>query len=104
MEDKDHDLLIEIKTIVNGLVEDVKDLKTNMVGRVENLEINKASCDDIKNINSDIKDLQKWRYVIVGIGLLGTIVISLTTYIYLTEQNKQDVRIENVIKMVSEVK
>lgn len=99
MTTNDHDLLIEIKTIVNGLVIDVRDLKTNMVGRIEQLELNKASCDSLEKLKSDVVGIQKWRYVIVGIGILGTVVTGLISYIYLTEQSKQDTKIDNVIEM-----
>ena len=54
----DHDLLIQISTQMQDLRVDVKDIRTNTVGRIENLEINKADKIEIDKVCIDITNLK----------------------------------------------
>jgi hypothetical protein len=51
----DHDLIIKIHTVVQRLVDDVKDIKDNTVGRIEALEKDKV---DVKDLESEIKKVE----------------------------------------------
>ena len=75
---KDHDLLIEIKTIVKGLVEDVKDIKTNTVGRVEKLEIESVKRSELEAVKKDIVSLRIWRN---GLIASNAIVLAVASYL-----------------------
>ena len=68
MLDKDHDLLIEIATQMKDLRADVKDIKTNTVGRIEKLEIEKANECDLDKLKERTNSLENWRWYIIGIS------------------------------------
>lgn len=70
----DHDLLIKIATQVERLILDVADIKTNTVGRVEKLEINKAERCDIEKVTNRITSLENWRRYVIGIATVVSIV------------------------------
>ena len=63
----DHDLLIEIKTIVKGLVTDVKDIKTNTVHRVETLELTCASRTELGEVQKQVDRLRMWQNWLTGV-------------------------------------
>lgn len=70
----DHDLLIKIATQVERLISDVADLKTNTVGRVEKLELEKANECDVEKLKERIQSLENWRWYIVWIATMISIV------------------------------
>jgi len=50
---QDHDLLIRIDQKLGDLIDDVNELKTNIVGRVANLEDKKLSKDDFEKYKQE---------------------------------------------------
>ena len=64
----DHDLLIQISTQMQDLRVDVKDIRTNTVGRIENLEINKADKIEIDKVCIDITNLKIQKNWIIWAG------------------------------------
>jgi hypothetical protein len=74
MPQEDHDLLIEIATQMKDLRADVKDIKTNTVGRVEKLEIEKANSCDVEKLKDRINTLENRRWYVVWIASILSIV------------------------------
>ena len=62
----DHNTLIRIETILNRVVADVAELKTNTVGRIDNLEINSISKTDHDKVVQDIVMLKNWKNWLIG--------------------------------------
>jgi hypothetical protein len=56
MHQNDHDLLIVLHTEVKNLRSDVKELKDNIVSRVDSLEKNKLEKEDADDIYRDHED------------------------------------------------
>ncbi len=86
---KDHDLLIKISTVLDGLVNDVKDIKTNTVGRIEDLEVSRATKDELKNVSDKVENIEKKQVsndtylklaVALGALILSVLVWHLTGY------------------------
>lgn len=75
MLDKDHDLLIEIATQMKDLRADVKDIKTNTVGRIEKLEIEKANDCDLDKLKERTSSLENWRWYIIGISTAVWVIV-----------------------------
>lgn len=75
MLDKDHDLLIEIATQMKDLRADVKDIKTNTVGRIEKLEIEKANDCDLDKLKERTNSLENWRWYIIGISTAVWVIV-----------------------------
>jgi ribosomal silencing factor RsfS len=83
---QDHDLLIEIKTKVDRVINDVSNLSSNLVSKVEALAIGKADKEEFKrctdnciektnNLHERIERLENWRWYLVGIGTVVIFVI-----------------------------
>lgn len=62
----DHDLLIRIETKLERVIQDVNDIKTNTVGRVETLELRKAEKTDVKKNADRINSLENWKNWLIG--------------------------------------
>ena len=82
MQPNDHDLLIELRTEMQGLREDVRDLSSNTKARITTLEMTKVDkeiFDDHLEASSDherrIRILEKALYV--GLGFLVLLQIEL---------------------------
>lgn len=58
----DRDLLIELKTTMQSVRDDIKDLKDGTSKRLDNLE-------------QDVSSLKFWRGVLLGMWILTTVVI-----------------------------
>ena len=108
---QDRDTIIRLDTKFDILISDVKDLKNNLVSRVNSLEetrANKQDLDLIKQKASDlelrkvnhtdivalderIETLENWKSWIIGGGsilvVVGGIIIGLITYIYFSDLN-----------------
>ena len=83
---QDHDLLIEIKTKVDRVIADVANLSSNLVSKVEALEVSKADKKEFERCNEEcmvqmtklherVEKLENWRWYIVGIGTVVIVVI-----------------------------
>lgn len=67
---KDHDLLIEIKTKLDRVISDVAEVKTNSINRIESLENNKADKVEFDKIEKRVSWLEKIAYgalAIIGV-------------------------------------
>lgn len=75
---KDHDLLIEIKTKVEMLVNTVENMRNDLHSRVACLENNKAEKEELKSIWKKLNSLENYKYYMIG---LGTAILSLIVYV-----------------------
>ncbi len=93
----DRDMLVVTNATVLDIKEDIKDLKENITGRLDKLEVGKAEEAEISDIYKTripkwndfelrIKRLENWRSGIITMFSLVGVIIGLVTYIYLTEQ------------------
>lgn len=84
---KDHDILVAVSVKLDRVINDVADLKTNLVSDVESLKLNKSDKTDcekcraemgkcIKDQADGINKLNNWRYYIVGIATVITIIVT----------------------------
>ena len=118
---QDRDTIIRLDTKFDILISDVKDLKNNLVRRVNSLEetrANKQDLDLIKQKASElelrkvnhtdivalevrIESLEGYKNWIIGVGagvmILGGIVIGLVTYIYFNDLNTIKTELQNHI-------
>lgn len=76
----DHDLLIELKTLMGGVKDDIKDLRLNTTKRIDDLETGKLDIKDsypvlykagVEKVLSDhieaIKNLDSWKNYVIGV-------------------------------------
>ena len=82
----DHDLLIEIKTKLERVIQDVATISQNLIGKVEKLECDKAEKNDMEKLHGETLDrldtldkevssLQKWRSYVLGmIAVIGFVI------------------------------
>lgn len=68
---KDHDLLIEIKTKLDRVIVDVADIKTNLANRVDAIEKDYVTRAEYKDINTSLVWLR--NMAITGMAILGCI-------------------------------
>ena len=78
MINKDHDILIEIKTKVEMLVTTVENMRNDLHSRVACLENNKVDKDEMKSIWKKLNSLENYKYYMIG---LGTAILSLIVYV-----------------------
>lgn len=78
MINKDHDILIEIKTKVEMLVTTVENMRNDLHSRVACLENNKVDKEEMKSIWKKINSLENYKYYMIG---LGTAILSLIVYV-----------------------
>lgn len=71
----DHDLLIELRTEMRGVREDIGELKTNVVGRVVSLEGDRITAEELETIRSDIQALKLWRSTLIGAWAVCTVIL-----------------------------
>lgn len=67
---KDHDLLIEIKTKLDRVISDVAEVKTNSINRIEALELNKLNIAEFEKLLKRVEWLEKIAYgalAIIGV-------------------------------------
>ena len=74
---KDHDLLIEVNTKLERVIQDINDLKNNVASRVDDLEKDKLDKEDnlIKELNDNQMDHEKRlrrleRWGLIGLGVI----------------------------------
>ncbi len=77
----DHDILIEIKTEVGFIRQEVKDLKENTTGRITALEINKAPVTTTADHETRLRLLERWGWK--AIGGLAVLQIAITLFLAL---------------------
>lgn len=65
---QDHDLLISINTKLERALSDIKDLKDDLASRVNDVE------GDIAGLGTRVSALENWRWYIVGIASVATVV------------------------------
>jgi predicted transcriptional regulator len=71
---QDHDLLIELKTIVHSIKDDIRDLKEGTTERISCLERDKADRKEMEElqtkVNKDIeirvRRLESWGFIAIG--------------------------------------
>jgi hypothetical protein len=80
----DHDVLIELRTEMRGVRDDVKDIKTNTVARISSLESDRVSKDDMKTLEDDIQSLKLWRSTLVGAWAVCTLALIPLAFAYFT--------------------
>jgi len=78
MINKDHDILIEIKTKVEMLVTTVENMRNDLHSRVACLENNKVDKEEMKSIWKKLNSLENYKYYMIG---LGTAILSLIVYV-----------------------
>ena len=78
MINKDHDILIEIKTKVEMLVTTVENMRNDLHSRVACLENNKVDKAEMKSIWKKLNSLENYKYYMIG---LGTAILSLIVYV-----------------------
>ena len=78
MINKDHDILIEIKTKVEMLVATVENMRNDLHSRVACLENNKVDKEEMKSIWKKLNSLENYKYYMIG---LGTAILSLIVYV-----------------------
>lgn len=73
MSQRDHDLLIELKTLMNGLVEDVREIKNQSMKEIGELSGKKADNADLTlalnqfaSLSARVMDLEQFRWKAVG--------------------------------------
>jgi hypothetical protein len=71
----DHDVLIELRTEMRGMRNDVTEIKTNTVGRISSLENERISKKRIEDIEADIDSLKLWRSALAGAWVVCTILL-----------------------------
>ena len=71
----DHDLLIELRTEMRGVREDIGDLKTNVTARVTSLETDRITQNEIEAIRHDIDSLKLWRSMLIGAWGVCTLIL-----------------------------
>lgn len=76
MEKTDHDLLIEIHTVLKRAVQDIKDLKDNTAGRIENLEKKMEILERKVYADATFKKIVVW----IGAAILALVIFQLTGY------------------------
>ncbi len=90
----DHDVLIEIKTQVARLIQDVANINNNLANKIEKLECDKADKKEIELLHgttlkrletsdSKIEALEEWRWKIAGGLVIVTAVVSYLVQKYL---------------------
>lgn len=74
----DHDLLIELRTEMRSMRDEIKELKNGVVKRVENLENDKMSKEDAKSLitKDQFEPVKKLVYGCASI-ILSSVVIGL---------------------------
>jgi hypothetical protein len=82
---QDHDLLIRIATQVEQVIKDVGDIKTNTVGRIDQLELNTITKIDHEKVVNDIVLLKNKNNWFIGVGATLGIVVTLVVYIWTTQ-------------------
>lgn len=55
----DHDLLIELKTRMEGIKVDIKDLKDGVTKRIEDLETGKSDRTELRVVKNELENLSK---------------------------------------------
>ena len=78
MINKDHDILIEIKTKVEMLVTTVENMRNDLHSRVACLENNKVDKEEMKSIWKKLNSLENYKYYMIK---LGTTILSLIVYV-----------------------
>lgn len=78
MINKDHDILIEIKTKVEMLVTTVENMRNDLHSRVACLENNKVDKEEMKSIWKKLNSLENYKYYMIG---MGTAILSLIVYV-----------------------
>lgn len=75
MEPKDHDLLIEIKTKVDRVIADVRDINTNIVSKVDSLEKDKVDRTEFEKVTGNNSNRISWleRIAYGGIAILAAV-------------------------------
>lgn len=67
----DHDLLIELRTEMRGVREDIKDMKDNTSQRLNSLEM-------------EVESLKLWRSALIGAWGLCTLILIPLAFAYFT--------------------
>lgn len=70
MTDQDHDLLVQIHTKLERALIDIKELKDDTVNRIDRVEIR-------------VSTLENWRWYIVGIASVLTVIVNFAINKYL---------------------
>lgn len=71
----DHDRLIRIETLLDRVIADLAEMKSNLLTRVESLETHKITKEDHEILENRVGNLENWRWYIIGIGSVLIIVI-----------------------------
>ena len=77
----DHDILIEIKTEVGFIRQEVKDLKENTTGRISALEANKTPISTTADHETRLRLLERWGWK--AIGCLAALQVAMSLYLAL---------------------
>lgn len=77
MTEQDHDLLIQINTKLERALIDIKDLKDDIAARVHDVE------EDLQGLGRRVSALENWRWYIVGIASVLTVVANFVINKYL---------------------
>ena len=78
----DHDLLIELRTEMRGMREDVIEIKTGSAARLASLEADRVSRKRIEDVEEDIENLKLWRSGLVGAWGVCTIILIPLAFAY----------------------
>jgi hypothetical protein len=71
----DHDLLIRIETKLERVIQDVNDIKTNTVSRVDKLETCKVEIDDFKVVSDRVNSIDNWKNWLTGVTFVSSGVV-----------------------------
>lgn len=71
----DHDRLIRIETLLDRVISDLAEMKSNLLARVETLENGRITKEDHEVLEKRINNLENWRWYIIGIGSVLIIII-----------------------------
>lgn len=66
MNQNDRDLLIELKTQMAGVRDDIKDLKDNSSARIANIEQNSVSKIVVDDHETRLRFLEKYTWITIG--------------------------------------
>jgi hypothetical protein len=111
---EDRTMLIEVRTKLNTLIDDVKELKNNLANRVTNLENCKVNDGDLKEVYSTrkpqwtefdnrLRALEKWRGWILGCFATIGIVVTLVVFIYMRDITRLETQVEKCLNHTQQI-
>jgi hypothetical protein len=90
----DHDTLIEIKTVQHTMLSEIREMKDGYTKRLDGVEI---SVDSLNASRDNINGGLKWA------GVVMSVLVGVVSWLYISQQNVQDTRIDNLTKQVNKI-